>query len=74
MELHKEMFAQRGNQGVNLATPLELPGDKGVSFYQGSSSLAGRMHKQTIDNAVSGFKDRPPPIVGIMRDEDEVWG
>jgi hypothetical protein len=35
MDLHKEVFKNGENGGMSMATPVELPGDKGVSFYQG---------------------------------------
>ena len=47
---------------------------QGVSFYQGRSSLHGRMHVQCMEDAANNFKERAPPANGVIRDEDEVWG
>jgi len=75
MDLHKQVFNQEvGTPRANMATPVELPGDKGVSFYQGRSSLHGRMHVQCIEDAANNFRERPAPVTGVIKDEDEVWG
>ena len=61
-----------GTRRSNITTPIEMPGDRGVSFYQGRSSLHGRMLGQSFESVAIGFKDQP--IDDVIRDEDEVWG
>ena len=47
-------------------------GKQGVSFYQGRSSLHGRM---TADpNQSREYLPPPPPMGVLLRDEDMMWG
>ena len=66
------MKVMGGTRRSNITTPIEMPGDRGVSFYQGRSSLHGRMLGQSFESVAIGFKDQP--IDDVIRDEDEVWG
>ena len=70
MDMHKQMFV--GDR--SMADPLELPGDKGVSYYQGASSLSGVMTSAAVDqtNPVKRGDDAAPSRV--VREEDEMWG
>eukprot|EP00961_Rhodomonas_salina_P000834 11927-Rhodomonas_salina.1 len=63
-----------GSDPEGITKPVELPGDKGISYYQGRSSLAGRMAYASIDFAGSGVPKAPFVPPGGMRDEDEMWG
>mmetsp|Transcript_29262 Transcript_29262/g.76823 ORF Transcript_29262/g.76823 Transcript_29262/m.76823 type:complete len:404 (+) Transcript_29262:146-1357(+) len=62
MELHKELFGNR----CDLATPVELPGDNGVSFYRGSSGLVGVMLSAAGEEAAVARR--------TDSDDDEMWG
>ena len=49
-----------GAAGQSLSDPVQLPGDNGVSFYRGTSSLMGVMFSAAMDKA--------------PEDDDDMWG
>lgn len=71
MDMHKQMFV--GDR--SMAEPLELPGDKGVSYYQGASSLGGVMTSAAMDSSnPTKWRIQDPAPRRALQDEDEMWG
>eukprot|EP00277_Geminigera_cryophila_P012450 CAMPEP_0179447112 /NCGR_PEP_ID=MMETSP0799-20121207/30869_1 /TAXON_ID=46947 /ORGANISM="Geminigera cryophila, Strain CCMP2564" /LENGTH=92 /DNA_ID=CAMNT_0021237451 /DNA_START=88 /DNA_END=366 /DNA_ORIENTATION=+ len=71
MEMHKELLGDSSN---NMTTMEKLPGDKGVTHYQGIGSMSGRMAENFKDTLPGSAKPTRPPEVRRYREEDEMWG
>ena len=60
--------------GETMTKMEKMPGDKGVTHYQGIGSMAGRMHENLKDSLPSKAKPARAAEVKRYREEDEMWG
>ena len=62
------------DSGETITKMEKMPGDKGVTHYQGIGSMAGRMHENLKDSLPSKAKPARAAEVKRYREEDEMWG